>query len=156
MLSVKDYYESMKHAKEAVTQRMKISLCYKLLLIFIRSSEPPHFSLMGKKSYLNTDVSGLSQLCFLNSTGPRWKKPGWFTYKTDVTSYCHSKNIFHQVKRATFQARKQFFLTLPDVQPSTLSSCNSPRPEDDDDDAGRGRWAEHTVTNCTSRGVVLL
>lgn len=49
MLSVKDYYESMKHAKEAVTQRMKISLCYKLLLIFIRSSEPPHFSLMGKK-----------------------------------------------------------------------------------------------------------
>lgn len=49
MLSVKDYYESMKQAKEAVTQRMKISLSYKLLLIFIRSSEPPHFSFIGKK-----------------------------------------------------------------------------------------------------------
>lgn len=153
MLSVKDYYESMKHAKEAVTQRMKISLCYKLLLIFIRSSEPPHFSLMGKKVTWTQMYLGCLSCAFWTRQGPDERSP--VIYIKHRCYICHSKNIFHHVKRATFQAQKQFFLTLPDVQPSTLSCCNSPRPEDDDD-AGGGRWAEHTVTNCTSRGVVLL
>lgn len=75
MLSVKDYYESMKHAKEAVTQRMKISLCYKLLLIFIRSSEPPHFSLMGKKVIWTQMYLGCLSCAFWTRQGPDERSP---------------------------------------------------------------------------------
>ena len=69
---------------------------------------------MGKKSWTDKDVSGLS---FLELTGSDSSSRADLHTGTDVECYCHSKGVVHHVRGAAFQNQKTILLPLTDVRP---------------------------------------
>lgn len=125
MLSVVDYFESIKHPKTGGNKdRLQLSPHNKLFQICINSLEPPHLNFIGQVIWTKMYLGCLSSVFWSWQGSDSSSRVDLHTGQM-LHLAATAKVFFITLKEQLFKTKSNSSLTLTAVQPGTSSRCDS-------------------------------